>query len=594
MRKHVFSFIALLFVAQVAWAADVTLPADIPDYYSAADGKSGTNLYKAVNTITNVGFKSLGYDGAISAYQKSDVYPSDSVGKAGMLWDMYGGCGFTSGNECGNYNKECDCYNREHSVPKSWWGSGKNNMYSDIFHLVPTDGYVNNRRSSYAFGEVGTVKYTYNECKLGTSVSTVTTDKNTILGTSASCSGTVFEPRNEYKGDFARGYLGMIAKYSNESYSITSGEGSKIFEAFSSTTHFGLTQYGVVLLMKWHREDPVSQKEIDRNNGIQQTQGNRNPFIDYPYLAEYIWGEKAGETVDLSQLLPSTDPSFIPGVSNGWRDGGVGPLPTTPKYGVTWSVNGEDQQTDSVKENVKPTMPATPVSCSAESDVFMGWTTIAINGTQSEAPEVLYTKSAEFPAATDDVTYYAVFAKATKQESGSTPIDVNFNFSTMGLNDKQVISSPFVKEGVTITFSGGGTQPTYYTAGAAIRLYAGGTMTVAANAITQIDLTFGSSDKTNAITTNTGTFTSPTWKGNADEVIFTVGGTNGHRRIATVQVACGQGGVTTYSRYITSCQTTTEVELVQPELTTRKIIIGGQLFIMREGALYNIQGTRVK
>ena len=89
----------------------------------------------------------------------------------------------------------------------------------------------------------------------------------------------------------------MIAKYSNTSYSITSGAGASTFEAFKSTTHFGLTKYGMVLLMKWHRQDPVSRKEIDRNNGIQKTQGNRNPFIDYPYLAEYIWGEKAGETV---------------------------------------------------------------------------------------------------------------------------------------------------------------------------------------------------------------------------------------------------------------------------------------------------------
>ena len=325
MRKHI-SLLTFVLAASMMWAASVTAPADIPTYYANANGKSGTSLYNALNTITNVGFKSLGYDGAIDAYQKSDVYPTDPTHpdyiaeKAGQLWDMYGGCSFTSGNECGNYNSECDCYNREHSVPKSWWGGNKNNMYSDIFHLVPTDGYVNNRRSSYAFGEVQSTTYTYNGCKLGSSKSTITTDRSTLLGTEATCSGTVFEPRDEYKGDFARGYLGMIAKYSNESYSITSGEGSKIFEAFSSTTHFGLTKYGIVLLMKWHREDPVSRKEIDRNNGIQQTQGNRNPFIDYPYLAEYIWGEHAGETVDMSTLLPSTDPAFIPGVSDGQRN----------------------------------------------------------------------------------------------------------------------------------------------------------------------------------------------------------------------------------------------------------------------------------
>lgn len=327
MRKHLFFLCVLFLFAQLTWAITikpVTAPADIPAYYANANGKSGTSLYNALNTITNKGFGSLGYDGALEAYPYSDVYPSDPshpdyvADKKGKLWDMYGACSFQTGDECGNYSGECDCYNREHSIPKSWWGGGKNDMYSDIFHLVPTDGYVNNRRSAYAFGEVdGTPTYTYNGCKLGSSKSTISTEKNTLLGTSATCSGTVFEPRDEYKGDFARGYLGMIAKYSNSSYSITSGDGDMIFEAFSSTTHFGLTKYGVVLLMKWHRMDPVSQKEIDRNNGIQKTQGNRNPFIDYPYLAEYIWGEHAGETVDLSQLLPSTDPAFVPGVSDG-------------------------------------------------------------------------------------------------------------------------------------------------------------------------------------------------------------------------------------------------------------------------------------
>ena len=69
--------------------------------------------------------------------------------------------------------------------------------------------------------------------------------------------------------------------------------------------------------MKWHRQDPVSQKEIDRNNGIQSVQGNRNPFIDYPYLAEYLWGEKASETVSLTNLLGSFESDFVPGTSDG-------------------------------------------------------------------------------------------------------------------------------------------------------------------------------------------------------------------------------------------------------------------------------------
>ena len=585
----------------LGFAKSVTPAADIPAYYSAANNKSGTSLYNALNTIANVGFSSLGYDGAITAYQKSDVYPTDpshpdyEAGKAGKLWDMYGGCSFVLGDECGNYKGECDCYNREHSIPKSWWGGGKNNMYSDIFHLVPTDGYVNNRRSAYAFGEVQNATYTYNGCKLGSSVSSVSTDKETLLGTSASCSGTVFEPKDEYKGDFARGYLGMIAKYSNESYSITSGNGGLIFEAFKNTSHFGLTQYGIVLLMKWHREDPVSRKEIDRNNGIQATQGNRNPFIDYPYLAEYIWGEKHGQTVNMDDLLPSTDPAFVPGVSNGWRDGDVPPTQVT-KYGVTWSVNGDKLSVDSIVENKPITaLPAAPASCSAESNIFMGWTNAPISGTQDEAPAILYTLPAHFPNVTADVTYYAVFAHAENSESTGVPSEETFDFANMGLKDKQVISTPFVQNGITVTFSGGSTQPTYYTSGEAIRLYAGGTMTVAANAISQIDLTFGTGDKSNEISAEPGSYNEGQWTGLADEVVFTVGGNSGHRKIAGLQVhMSGSGSITTYSRFLTSCSGHEDIENHQLEIINHKCIIDGHLYIRVGEHLYNIQGQKVK
>ncbi|MBQ9603123.1 MAG: endonuclease [Paludibacteraceae bacterium] len=586
-----------------AFAKSVTAPADIPAYYSVANNKSGTALYNAINTITNVGFSSLGYDGAITAYQKSDVYPTDpshpdyDASRAGKLWDMYGACAFVLGDECGNYKGECDCYNREHSIPKSWWGGGKNNMYSDIFHLVPTDGYVNNRRSAYAFGEVSNVTYTYNECKLGSSVSTITTDKETLLGTSASCSGTVFEPRDEYKGDFARGYLGMIAKYSNTSYSITSGNGGLIFESFSSTQHFGLTKYGIVLLMKWHREDPVSRKEIDRNNGIQATQGNRNPFIDYPYLAEYIWGEKAGETVHMDDLLPSTDPAFVPGVSNGWRGEDIPPTPPTPvtKYGVTWSVNGEAVLVDSIPEG-KPiaALPAAPVSCSDESPVFIGWTDAPIAGIAEEAPIVLYTLAAEFPAVTEDVTYYAVFARAIEEESEVVPAEELFDFNNMGLKDKQVISTPFSQNGVTVTFAGGGTPPTYYTG--AVRLYAGGTMTVTAGAINQIDFTFGASDKSNVISAEPGTYNKETaqWTGAASEVVFTIGGSNGHRRIASLLVHVnGSGSTTTYTAFLTSCGGGMGIDHQQTAIKNQKVLINNQLYILVGDQLYTITGQRI-
>lgn len=311
--KHIFLSLALAAISLSAWAVDRT-------YYSSVDGKKGDALFAELTSVTNRGYHSLSYDGLYTAYPKTDVYPADSVGKAGMLWDMYGGCTFSFANKCGSYNDECQCYNREHSIPQSWWGGGTGGIGCDIFHVIPTDGYVNNQRANYMFGEVASASYTYRGSKKGSSVSSILNERATIAakqGTSTPASGTVFEPLDEFKGDFARAYFGVIMKW-NESKKITTSN-SFFSSSYTASGNYGLTNYGVALMMKWHREDPVSPKEITRNNAIQETQGNRNPFIDFPYLVEYIWGENAGQQVDLSQLIASFESDFVPGESSGLR-----------------------------------------------------------------------------------------------------------------------------------------------------------------------------------------------------------------------------------------------------------------------------------
>ena len=312
-RTFVLTVCLGLYVA--LWAVSTTPASGIPAYYAAVDGKSGKNLFDQVHTIAKLGYHSLGYDGLWKAYKETDT------DKQGYIIDMYSNCNFKTGSkQCGTYKNECDCYNREHSIPKSWFGGAKSDPGCDIFHLVPTDGYVNNKRSNYPFGEVSNASYTSgNGSQLGSSKS-ISVNGKTIAGNniSATCSDKVFEPIDEYKGDFARGYFGTMIKWAGDHSAFTSGNGSSIFSGnYTASGNFGLTKYGVALLLKWHRQDPVSQKEIDRNNGIQATQGNRNPFIDYPYLAEYIWGVHAGETVDIDQLVHSQDERFIPGESDG-------------------------------------------------------------------------------------------------------------------------------------------------------------------------------------------------------------------------------------------------------------------------------------
>ena len=316
--KRTLLFVFCSFIALAMMAKTVTPAASLPAYYDKIDGKSGKALFDAVQTVTKVGYSSLGYDGLWGAYPYTDVHEN------GYVWDMYSDCTWKSINSdhCGNYSNECDCYNREHSIPKSWYGGSTSGPGCDIFHLVPTDGKVNGIRSNYAFGEVSSADYNKHGNKKGSAKSITIVGGNTIAGNTGatiSCSGTVFEPRDEYKGDFARGYMGSLLRWAGEK-AFTSGEGAKTFTTNFSTGSFGLTKYGVALLMKWHRQDPVSKKEIDRNNGIQQTQGNRNPFIDYPYLAEYIWGEKAGETLYLEDIMTAYDADFVLGESDGSRE----------------------------------------------------------------------------------------------------------------------------------------------------------------------------------------------------------------------------------------------------------------------------------
>lgn len=330
--KHtpkILTLFGALLISSSAWAVDAS-------YYTSLNGQSGANLFNAIHTVANNGFKQLSYDDLWAAYEKTDLYPAGHA-NAGKIWDMYGGCDFTySTNQCGNYAAECDCYNREHSIPKSWFCDCTTGMGADLFHLVPTDGKVNGKRGNFAFGEVASATYTYDNSKLGSAKNVTIT--NTVLGssfTTSSVPGTVFEPDDEYKGDFARGYFGTMIKWTTVYPTMSSDDGAWFFNnTYTEAGHFGLADYGIALLMKWHRQDPVSQKEIDRNNGIQATQRNRNPFIDYPCLAEYLWGDKAGETFSTTSCCGSFEANFSVG-SDGCTACATSVNPSTPTITVS-------------------------------------------------------------------------------------------------------------------------------------------------------------------------------------------------------------------------------------------------------------------
>lgn len=210
-----------------------------------------------------------------------DLFPKTDVIEGDKIWDIYShnetqeietqAVTYTVlADQCGNYRKEGDCYNREHAFPKSWWGRSKDTMYSDLFHIYPTDGYVNNIRGSYPLGETDTpVRVSQNGSKLGPS-------------STPGYTGTVFEPIDAYKGDLARTYFYMLTRYFHrikdwESPMLNDGD---------------FSPWARSMLLRWHTNDPVSQKELDRNASIQELQGNFNPFVITPDLAEEIWGEE--------------------------------------------------------------------------------------------------------------------------------------------------------------------------------------------------------------------------------------------------------------------------------------------------------------
>ena len=275
MKKFFLTFSLLAF----ACAANAKDPVPCPsDYYADALYKSDQNLLTALyNIITS--HTNIGYDGLWDAYADTDT------DERGYYIDMYSTYDkYTYSNKCGSYSAIGDCINREHSVPKSWWGGGKLAQYSDIFNIVPTDGYVNNQRSNYPYGV----------CEGGTRL---TNGQYVAKGrkgnsTHTGYSGVVFEPDDEYKGDFARAYFYMAACYNNVISGWTKSGGSAFFAGNSYPV---FTTYAIGLLMEWHRLDPVSEKETTRNCYAHAWQGNRNPFIDHPELAEHIWGNLQGQ-----------------------------------------------------------------------------------------------------------------------------------------------------------------------------------------------------------------------------------------------------------------------------------------------------------
>lgn len=250
-----------------AMAGVVTMRAEVPeDYYADIYGKSGRALKNAVSELckrhTVVTYGSLWYH-----FPKTDC----RLDNPDRVWDMYSnktywfrGTSSVSG------------MNKEHSLPKSWWGGTENDAYTDLNHLYPSDAAANSAKLHHPLGEVSKVEFDNGSCKVG----------SPMTGQGGG-SATVFEPADEYKGDFARTYFYMATTYQDLTWKYT--------YMLNNTSWLTLNDWSINMLLKWARQDPVSDKELARNEAVYKIQNNRNPFIDNPELMEYIWGNKANE-----------------------------------------------------------------------------------------------------------------------------------------------------------------------------------------------------------------------------------------------------------------------------------------------------------
>lgn len=290
--REMYYFCALIFnfmthnslknlLAAVALLCAVMANADIPaGYYSSINGKAEADLKTALFNLINPHSQVSSYTALPSYFQKTDVYPNST-----RWWDMY--------SDIPLYAPNFNGLNREHSFPKSWWGGSTTiPVYVDLFHLYPSERDANMAKSNYPLGVV-----IDNGSQFNNTVSMVGKGQN------SGGAAYVFEPANEYKGDFARTYFYVVTAYQNLTWKYT--------YMAQNGNYPTLQPWAIELLLKWHRQDPVSEKEILRNEAVYKIQNNRNPFIDHPELAEYIWGNMKGQIFNDTSDPSTGTPTLI-------------------------------------------------------------------------------------------------------------------------------------------------------------------------------------------------------------------------------------------------------------------------------------------
>ena len=265
---------AFALVVTMAWmGAGATIPAG---YYNSLDGKSGEALKDAIHELA-LRHTTLSYGSLWIYFAETDCQADDHS----KVWDMYSNKTYYFRGGTSGVNG----MHKEHSMPKSWWGGYDETQgyagYTDINHLYPSDGDANMAKSNYPLGEVSNAYFDNGVTRVGSPKSG-----------QGGGSNSVFEPDDRYKGDFARTYFYMACAYQHYTWKYTYMLTNNSWKSFN--------EWSIDLLCRWARNDAVSDKEVDRNEAVQKHQNNRNPFIDFPELFEYIWGNRQGQVFYVS------------------------------------------------------------------------------------------------------------------------------------------------------------------------------------------------------------------------------------------------------------------------------------------------------
>lgn len=302
MKNILSTIIALFLFGAVGDGLVFKASAGVPlQYYTAAHGKTKDQLKRALHSSIQPQ-KVLNY-GSGAGKTWTGFYMTDRMDD-GEVRDRYSNeHRYFAANASASSASAVSGMNIEHSFPKSWWGGTENNAYKDLFNLMPCESRINSSKSNYAMGIVESV-ITDNGCtKVG---------KGT---TAAGTTKTLWEPADQWKGDFARAYMYMATTYSNFSWEK---EGLTMLEKNDWPT---LQPWAYTLLVQWNKADPVDDIEIARNEAVYQIQGNRNPFVDFPHLADYVWGDSVTYAFNIYTTFKAGD--VIEGEGTGGFDDGL-------------------------------------------------------------------------------------------------------------------------------------------------------------------------------------------------------------------------------------------------------------------------------